>query len=88
MALKTEKIKLNGVEYTVKELSVRVLLPLISKMSGENIEGQIELLGLAVEVNGQPLGAGAGELGASTFMPLIKRVTAINGMDADAGNGG
>lgn len=87
MALKVEKLTLGGVEYTIRELPVRQLLPLISKMSAENIEGQIELLGISVEVGGKPLGEAAGELGASVFMPLVKRVTKINGMDADAGNG-
>jgi hypothetical protein len=86
MKLKSEEIEIHGTKFTVSELPVKVILPLVNKMGEDNGEGQFELLGEAVSINGKKLGAEAGELGAGTFMPLIKVVMRLNGMN-DLGNG-
>jgi hypothetical protein len=80
MALKTEKLKLDGTTYEVRELPVKVLLPLSTKMAEGSSEAQIELLGACVAVDGKLLGAEAGDLGASAYMKLIQKVLAVNGM--------
>jgi hypothetical protein len=80
MALKTEKLKIDGTTYEIRELPVRVLLPLSQKLSEEGIEGQLELLGACVAVDGKLLGKGSGDLGASVYMKLVQKVLAINGM--------
>jgi hypothetical protein len=87
MALKSEKIKIDGVEYVVNELPVKQFLPMVEKLSEGSAEGQIMLLGAAVHVGGKPIGEGAGDLGASVFMPLVKRVLKVNGMEQGEGNG-
>jgi hypothetical protein len=80
MALKTEKLKIDGTTYEIRELPVRTLLPLSQKLSEEGIEGQLELLGACVAVDGRLLGEGSGDLGASVYMKLVQKVLAINGM--------
>ena len=80
MALKIEKIKLDGTTYEVKELPVKILLPLSNKMAEGSVESQLELLGAAVAVDGKLLGADAGDIGASVYMRLVKKVLEVNGM--------
>jgi hypothetical protein len=80
MALKIEKLKLDGTTYEIRELPVRVLLPLSNKMAEGSVDGQIELLGVSVSVDGKLLGAEAGEIGASVYMKLVKKVLEVNGM--------
>lgn len=80
MALKIEKLKLDGTTYEVHELPVKTLLPLSNKMADGSVEGQLELLGAAVSINGQLLGTGAGDIGASVYMRLVKKVLEVNGM--------
>ena len=80
MALKIEKLKLDGTTYEIKELPVKVLLPLSNKMADGSVEGQLELLGVSVSVDGKLLGADAGEIGASVYMRLVKKVLEVNGM--------
>ena len=82
MARKSKKIG----EYTVHELSVREMLPLMRELSGEGEEGQIKLMGAAVHHNGAAIGdEGAYELGMSDYVALMTAVTAINGLDDNAG---
>jgi hypothetical protein len=80
MALKTEKLKLDGTTYEIHELPVKILLPLSNKMAEGSVEGQLELLGACVAVDGKLLGADAGDIGASAYMKLIQKVLAVNGM--------
>lgn len=80
MALKIEKLKLDGTTYEIRELPVKVLLPLSNKMADGSIEGQLELLGVAVSVDGKLLGPDAGDIGASVYMRLVKKVLEVNGM--------
>jgi hypothetical protein len=80
MALKIEKLKLDGTTYEIRELPVKVLLPLSNKMADGSVEGQLELLGVSVSVDGKLLGADAGEIGASVYMRLVKKVLEVNGM--------
>ncbi len=85
MKLKSEKITIDGIEYTASELPIKAVMPLIPKMSAENPEGQFELIGKAVSVNGTPIGADSENLGTGAFMKLIKIVLRLNGM-GDEGN--
>lgn len=80
MALRTEKIKLDGTTYEIRELPVKVLLPLSTKMAEGSSEAQIELLGSCVAVDGKLLGDAAGDIGASAYMKLIQKVLLVNGM--------
>lgn len=84
MSLKIEKLKLGDTTYEVRELPVKVLLPLSNKMS--EVDAQIELIGAAVAVDGKLLGAAAGDLGANAYMKLMKKVVEVNGLSDDLGN--
>jgi len=86
MPLKSEKITIDSVEYEVREMPVRVLLPLAAKLSDGGPEAQIDLVGVTVFLNGEAIGVqAAGDLGASAFMPLVQAVLRVNGM-VDSGN--
>ena len=80
--LKTEEV--DG--YTVRELSVRELMPM---MEG-GIEGsdfQMALLKTCVtDGGGNPIGDALMDLGVSTYMKLVNAAMRVNGMD-EAGNG-
>ncbi len=80
MALKTEKLKIDGATYEIRELPVKIILPLSTKMAEGSVEGQLELLGASVAVEGKLLGADAGDLGSSVYMRLVKKVLEVNGL--------
>jgi hypothetical protein len=80
MALKIEKLKLDGTTYEIRELPVKIILPLSNRMAEGGVEVQLELLGASVSVDGKLLGTDAGELGSSAYMKLIKKVLEVNGM--------
>lgn len=86
MALKIEKLKLDGTTYEIRELPVKVLLPLSNKLSEGSVESQLELLGASVAIDGKLLGAEAGEIGTSAYLKILKKVFEINGLNDDLGN--
>ena len=86
MTLKVEKLKLDGVTYEVRELPVKILLPLSEKLSAGGPDGQLELIGASVAVDGKLLGTDAGEMGASVYMKLVSKVLSVNGLSGEMGN--
>ncbi len=86
MALKIEKLKLDGTTYEIRELPVKVLLPLSNRLSENSVEAQLELLGASVALDGKLLGSDAGDIGASAYMRLVKKVLEVNGLSVELGN--
>jgi len=80
--LKTKKVEIDGVAFEVKELTPRVVLPL---MEGEPDNLAIEIAKLSVHVNGKPIGEPILDMGFGAFNKLINAVTEINGL-GDQGN--
>ena len=80
MARKSKKIG----EYTVHELAVREMLPLMRELSEDSDEGQLQLIGRAVHKDGQAIGVEAAyDLGMGDFIALMSAVTEVNGLDDD-----
>lgn len=76
--LKSKKIKIDKIEYVIKELTPRLLLPI---MKGENSEDVgIEMAKLSVHVNKKPIGDALLDVGFSVFSKLVNTVNEVNGM--------
>lgn len=88
MKRKSKKLKIGTTTFTISELPARDMLPLVQKLADESGDSnnQIEIMNLAVTVNGEPIDAG--DLGMNSYMVLMKEVMAINGMSegGDEGN--
>jgi hypothetical protein len=84
--LNEKTVNVSGVDYTIRELTIGQMLPLMEKLQGEDsTKAQMEIVSLSVCVDGNPIGDEAANLGFSTYMGLSKHVMAINGM-GDEGN--
>ena len=87
--LKSSELTISGEVYTVKELTIGQLVPLIPRLTGDDAStAQLEMLKLAVYKDDQPLGEGVLELGVSCFATLMAKVMELNalGDDGDLGN--
>jgi len=87
MNLSQETVQIGDVTYVASELPIKTMLPLVEKMEKDPFATQLEMLGAAVTVNGQPLGAEAGDLGMAKFMVLVQAVLRVNGMGNAAPKG-
>lgn len=84
--LKEETVEVNDTTYTVRELTIGQMLPLMGRMQGEDAEdqqkAQLDMVSACVHTaDGAPLGEAVINLGLSTYMMLTKAVLKINGMD-------
>lgn len=80
--LKSESIELNGQKFTVKELTPRVVLPLLAS---EPDQLAIEIAKLSVHIDSKPVGDDLLDMGFGTFNKLLTAVTEINGL-GESGN--
>jgi hypothetical protein len=78
--LKQEKVNIDGTEYVVSELPIRIMLPLIGRMDTDQMGAQLDMLGESCAVDGVKLGPQAQELGMSRFMLLVQAVLRVNGI--------
>lgn len=77
--LKSQVVEIDGNEFTVKELTPRVVLPLLS---GEPEQLAIEIAKLAVHFDDKPIGDDLLDMGFGSFNKLLNAVTEINGLGA------
>lgn len=83
---KQETIEIDGVKYTVHELSVREAMPLMKAADDEDqMEQQLRLITASVKVNGQPL-KDAGDLGMGVYTQLATLTMKVNGLGDDSKN--
>ena len=89
MKLKSQTIQIEDETFEARELPIRQIMPLITRMQDDKDGAvQLELIGLCIHKNGAPLGSDAGDVGAGTFMRFQKAVLEVNGLNANAeGNG-
>ena len=88
MIFKTQKVTIRDVEFEVRELSVRDLMPIIRMLNDDPEEGQNQLMEKSVYQDGQQLGEDFGDLPAAVMMDLVGPVMAVNSLDEAAeGNG-
>ena len=71
--LKSKKIKVNGDQYEVKELSVE---DVFSVMDGDGVDN-LKMLKLCVSQGGKPIDTAS--MGFKTAGPLIKAMNELNG---------
>lgn len=84
--LNEKKVKIGNVDYVVRELTIGQMMPLMEKLSGdESSKAQLEMVSLAVCVNGEALGDSVDALGFKAYIELSKHVMEVNGM-GDSGN--
>ncbi len=81
----TKEVNLNGVDYTVRELTIGEVLPIMPRLgNGDDMEPQLELIEICVLADGQALDSvGARALPFSVFLKLISEVMEVNGMGAE-----
>lgn len=78
---KEKKVKVNGAEYVVREISIGEMMPLLPRLSGDEAnEAQLDIVKKCVYVNGHPIGDAASELGLSEYLELAGTVMAVNGL--------
>lgn len=81
MARKQETVVVDGVPYEVREIPVKDALPIMMDLTEGGFSAQLAIMGLAVFVDGQPLGReGAEDMGLAAFMRLAGPVMRLNGL--------
>lgn len=86
MLRKEKTVKIDGEEFTVREVSVGDVMPLMPKFGGEEAnQATMELMKKCIYRNGQPVGDGVSEFGLSLYMKLADHVIEINGLGAGKG---
>lgn len=75
--MKTEKVKAGQIEYTITELTVRYILPLIEKVDEKNLT--LEISKLCVSVNGKPIGDAILDLSFSVYQKIMIAVNSVHG---------
>lgn len=78
----TEELELDGVVYTVTELSMREVLPI---MEDEPRNLAIEMMKVGVTVDGEPIGEAIMDYGFGKFQKLLTVSNRVNGI-TDEGN--
>ena len=77
--MKSEKITIDGTDYTVKEMSMRDAMPVLE---AEPKNMALEIMKLCVTKNGKLLGDSLLDMGFSSFQKLLKVSNRINGFSA------
>ena len=86
MKLNTKKINLRGEDYEVRELTIKDMMPLMSRLAEDPESGQMELVKKCVYQNDVLVGDAVENLPAGAFLKLIAAVTEVNDLGDDAGN--
>lgn len=82
--MKSEKIKINNVDYVVTELTVRHILPLMEK--GDSVNLSIEIAKQCITVAGQPIGDKLLDVSFSTYQKLMEKVNSVHGFGGEIKN--
>jgi hypothetical protein len=82
--MKHKDIKINGATYTVTELRMRDVLPLMNGEGAENLS--VDLAKRSIHLEGKPLGEAFLDLPMSTGQKLMELVNEVNGFGANEGN--
>jgi len=83
MKLKENEVTINEQEFTIRELSIGVMMPILPKLQegGENaMLAQFDLLKACVFVDGKSIGDDVLNIGVATYMQLAEEVLDINGV--------
>ena len=80
MEFKSEELTIRGTDFTVRELSVRDMMPLMAQLESDPVAGQADLMRKSVHVDGKPLGDSYEDLPTSVMMKLIPVVLRVNSL--------
>lgn len=84
MNRKEKQVTIRGVEFTVREIRLGDMLPLMKRFGGDdNAEAQLEMVKKAVYVNGEQVGDALDEYGFGIYGELVQAVLEVNGMTGD-----
>lgn len=85
---KTKDVEVGGEKYTVREISIGEVLPILPRLEGpEQTEAQLDLMKICIMQDGAALGDAVRELGLSTYLSLAEFVMEVNGLRATEGKG-
>ena len=88
MKRKSEIMEINGEKLVITELTVDEMMPLMAMMEKDQNKAQKEIVGLSVTLNGASVGSDyIGKMGISSFLPIMKKVMAVNGMEVEEAKG-
>jgi len=86
MSLDSRMVLIGQIEYEVRELPMRVLLPLMESAGSEVL---VSVMKVAVYRDGEPMGDAVLDVGFRTFTHLMAQVKLLNGLAEDSpGNAG
>ena len=85
MEFKSEVVTVRDVEFEVRELSIKEMLPLLKVLEDDPVTGQAEMMRLSLHVDGEPIGEGYDDLPASMMMKLVPVVMEVNNLSGDEG---
>jgi hypothetical protein len=86
--LEEMKVEFGGVEYTVKELTIGEMLPLMPRMQNTEDhealqEAQMEMMQKCIYKDGQLLGEGVMNIGLKGYLKLVTAAIEINGLSSE-----
>jgi hypothetical protein len=90
MKVNESKITINGTEFTVKEPTVKTILPLLPRLSGDDPsvvqEAQLELISICVWADGKLYTLEElNNSGISAYMKLTEEVMKVTGLSGKEG---
>lgn len=83
-------VEIQGSKFTVKELTVQQMMPLLPRMNNvENHEelqkAQLDMMKMCVYEDGQLVGEGVNEIGLKAYLKLVEAAVEVNGLGAGKG---
>lgn len=78
-----KEVEIRGERFTVSEISIGKMLPIMPGLSGtteEQQDAQMSLMKVCIEQKGKPMGEAVLELGLSVYMELIQYIMEVNGL--------
>lgn len=87
MNLLSETVTVRDTAFEVRELTMKGLGPILSKMADDPAAAQMDMLAACVHLDGVPLGAASEDLPGACFRPLIAAVMRVNGITGEDNEG-
>lgn len=83
--MKRKEVELDGEVFEFREPTIQQMLPVLNKMSDQELrmEAQLDLLAITVYQSGQPLGDQIKSKGWSLFTSLVPHSLEVCGMTGD-----
>jgi hypothetical protein len=84
MKLNKKEVSVNGEKFTVQEITIGEILPIMPRLQGDEAQqAQLEMMQLTIFRNGAVMGESVSGLGLSTYLTLAEEVMKVNGLDKE-----